>query len=459
MATTFNENIEAQVISCLLKDGSLYYSVEDVLEKDAFAWKPYGIIFQSIRDVVDADLFPDIETITADLDRKDKLQSVMVFGGTLRGREALEHLKSLDANPDAIESYSIQVNDFYGNRQLLKLSDDIERYVRDGKRPVETVGMTDLETGRISSYVGATSKNIRTSKEVSISNIEQLEKTRKGESRYIPSGFDFWDYYFGGIAPRLYMIAAEQNEGKSTLVINLIHNTAIKSPKENLPFVPRKVQLFTFESSGEEINNKLAQLLTGIDQIRIEKGELSDSEIVEYASAMNKIGNAKIMYDDSPEISLPLLHTKIRKAVANGAEIIFIDQLEQISLPGSGDFNQQEHIKLNYITYKLKAYQREQDVPIIVVHQRKKVEEKNQKGETVLRDPELNSLNQAGGKAPDGVLMLRTKADPSVFCVKNRQGRKGARKIGWNPSRLKFYDIPQGGNAPEFAQGEMYDEE
>jgi len=57
--------------------------------------------------------------------------------------------------------------------------------------------------------------------------------------------------------------------------------------------------------------------------------------------------------------------------------------------------------------------------------------------------------------------MLRTKIKPSIFVVKNRQGKKGGREIGWNASQLKFYDLSKESNfdsTPDFVQSELINE-
>lgn len=452
MAQTFNENIEIQTLACLFKDGSLYPIVEDILEKKAFGWKPFGIIFQSIKDVVDSDLYPDTETVATDLDRKSMLQAININSNGLQGKDALNFLRDLKVDVEQLESYAYQVQELYANRQLLALAEDMRNGVENGKRPIEILSDMDLKSGRIAAFVGAQSQNSKNSIDVAKNNIQQLQDTLKGVSNYVKTHFRFWDDFFGGISKRLYMIAGEQNEGKSTLVLNLIKNIAIAPPdnlseEEKKKFKKTKIKLFTFESSAEEIQNKLVQMMTGISVIKIEKGELSEEEVDKYQEALTEVGNSPISYDDSSEITLPLLRTKIRKAVAEGAEVIFIDQLEQILLGGSGDA-QQEHIKLNYISYRLKAYQREMDTRIIIVHQRKKVGEESRN-----RDPELSDLNQAGGKAPDGVMMVRTKKDPAVFVVKNRQGKKGKQDVGWDGSRITFSDISQ--SLPDYIQDEL----
>ncbi len=438
MAKTYNENIEAHVISILFKDGSLYSVVEDVLEKNSFGWVPFGNIFQAIGEIVETDLYPDIDTIAHHLERRNLLNSISIPLTKITGREALDYLKEMDSNPELIENYAFQISELRGGRQLAALADKIKKNLDAGKRPIEILAMMDFESGKISAYVGSPSQNTRTAKDVAESNVKQFNDTLNGKSRYIETGLKFWDDFAGGIAPRFYLIASEQNEGKTTLVNNLIYNLAVDREESKKV----KVKLFTFESSAEEINNKLVQRQTGISQIRIEKGELSESELPLYKTALERISKSPIVYDDSPEISLPLLRTKIRKAVADGTEVIFIDQIEQIQIGGSGD-SQPDHIKINYITYRLKAYQREMDVPIVAVHQNKKVTgQGGAEHRSKVYDYQLNDLSQAGGKAPNAVIMVRTTKDPAIFWVKNREGKKGKRSLGWEGKFLRMYDLP-----------------
>ena len=52
--------------------------------------------------------------------------------------------------------------------------------------------------------------------------------------------------------------------------------------------------------------------------------------------------------------------------------------------------------------------------------------------------------------------MLRTKFDPAFFWTKNREGEKGKFPIGWNGSRLLFYDLENSPKEqPEFVQGDF----
>ena len=74
----FSENIELSVLSCLLKDGSLYPMVEDILDPSSFGWKPFGIIYKSIQDIINGDLYPDTLTVRTDLEREGLLQAIVI---------------------------------------------------------------------------------------------------------------------------------------------------------------------------------------------------------------------------------------------------------------------------------------------------------------------------------------------------------------------------------------------
>jgi replicative DNA helicase len=446
MAITYNENIEASVLACLLRNATNYAIIEDLLDKQSFGLPAFSQVFSVIKFCVESDIYPDHIIVEGELDRRGILDSIIIPSNGLRGKEAIRYLKNLDADENHLESYAIQVSEMKAARQIIALSDRMKMLVEEGKRPYDILSEIDTDTGKIGAFIGVQSKNNRTSKEVALSNVQQLEDTLGGKSRYISTGLKSWDNFTGGLYPsRVYMVAARSNEGKTSLSLNIaLHVAGVEG---------KAVKIFTFESSAEEIQNKLIQIKTGISAIRIEKGELSDEEIELYKKALEEISKLPISYDDSSELTLPLLRTKIRKAVADGAEVIIIDQLEQVLIGGSGD-SQPEYIKINYMAYRIKAFAREMDTRIILVHQLNRKGEGSENRNKIV-DPVLSDLAQAGEKAPDVVMMIRTSHEPALFCVKNRQGPKGKQSINWDGSRMKFSDFDYNSLKPEFVQSEL----
>jgi replicative DNA helicase len=328
----------------------------------------------------------------------------------------------------------------YADRKLIALADDIKRWIesRDRLTPSEILAKVDFETGKIATFTGAKSNALKNARDVAKESYEQFEKTANGENVYIPSGIDAIDDFTNGFfRGRLYMFSAASNDGKSSLALDIVNNLAVDNG--------RKVFLLTLESSAQEIHNKLIQIRTGIPSLRIEKASIRDEEQEKFRKAYKDISDAPIIYDDSSELILPILRTKIRKAVADGAELVIIDQLEQLLIGGGGD-TQAEHIRINYIAYRVKAYAREMNVPIILIHQMNRSADSGQnRGKFV--DVTLADLAQAGEKPCDAVLMIRHKKmnqkiiESYFIWVKNRQGKKGQRQVEFVGERLLFKDI------------------
>lgn len=472
MATTYNENIELCTISCLLKDPSLYSVVEDFLEPESFAWMPFGTLYRSFQAVVDQDIYPDVNTVGVALDRLGLLDAVVIPSENLRGMAALKFIESFDgAKVENIEDYAYQVHEIHALRQLRDLSAKVVRMVETGKNPQEILATIDLESGKISSYTGAKSKNLRDAESVAKSSVDRLDDTMKGKVHYVPSGLSSIDDFTGGfVNGREYVISAASNDGKSALVDNVIYNVSIegvdipvlKDGIRQLVRTKEKTMIISLEMSGEEVANRLVQIMTGLSPIKIEKGDLSDSDREIYKAAMEIVSTANIVFDDSTELILPLLRTKIRKAVAAGVKLIVIDQLEQLMIGGAGD-NQPEYLKLNYISYRVKAFAREMDVPIILVHQMNRAVDSGQnRGKNL--DPQLSDLAQAGEKSADAVLMIRHKRENQKIIeswfhwTKNRHGAKGKIRVEFEGKNIKFRDISESENLPEYVQDDFNEE-
>lgn len=463
MANTYNEKLEISILHCLFKDGSLFSIVEDIIERKSFGWPSFGLIFQSIKDIVSSDLYPDPLSIYVDLDRKGKLDEIVIMSNGLSGKEALDFIENFtEADPNNIETYAYNLQEAYASRQWVAYKDKLSEMIDNFKRPVEIAQWSDIETGKISINLGIKSQNVREAKDVARESIEQFEDTINGNSRYIYTGIKAWDDFTGGLCPqRVYMVSAVSGDGKSALSEDIAKNVAIDGVKENKDKI--KTMIFCFEMPATEVHNRFIQMITGISHLRIDKGDIRQNEKDKFKDATKLVADAPILYDDSSELILPLLRTKMRKAVADGVKLIVIDQLENLRIGGAGD-SQQEHIRLNYIAYRVKAFARELDVPVILVHQMSRsIDSGQNRGKNV--EPQMQDLNQAGEKPCDAVLMIRHKRDSNkkiiesyFYWVKVRQGELGKRRIEFDGSHMTFKDIDglSAYDVPDFVQDEFY---
>jgi replicative DNA helicase len=452
MSATFNENVEMSLLSCLFKDGSLFPVVEDVLEKKMFGSPILGAIYQSIVDVVSNDLYPDSVTVLTDIDRRGILDQIIISSIGVSGKKALDFIGSMDVKKENIESYAYQISDLYANRQLLQLAKDIEDYVANGKPPIENLSHIDLQTGKISGYIGSQTKSIRNAKDVAEKSVELFQEALDGKDLYISTNLKAWDDFTGGLFPgRLYMISAYSNDGKTSLALDIIKNIAID----------KKIKTFlaTFESGAEEIHNKFVQIMTGISTLNIEKGKLLPDEKLPFSDATKKISSSPIIYEDSSGLSIALLRTKVRKACSEGAKLVVIDQLEQLTIHASE--NMPEHIRLNYMSYRVKAIARENGIPIILLHQTNKSADSGvNRGKNV--DPQIQDVTSGGATACNGIVIIRHKREKqkiletALHWVKNREGMKGMRKVKFEGNKILFRDLTKeemNSDEPEFTKG------
>lgn len=436
----------------------MYPVVEDAVSKKSFFYPSFGELYQVIRELYLNDIFPSKVSLLVELERRGILNGILITHKGLRGKDAIDYLEAIDVDPDQIESYAFQVQEFFASRELERVLQEELKMLEKGDRVINILAHNDLQTGKIGTYTGAKSQNIQSAKEVRDKALQQLKETADGAERYIPVGIKAWDDYTNGLfGGRMYIVAASSNDGKSSLVQNIVYNVSVI---KNI-----KTCLISLESSSVEVYNKIIQRMTGISILKIEKGVMSDKELDLYEQASERIGNAPIIFDDSPELILPLLRSKIRKAKADGARAIIIDQLEQVLIGGGGD-TQPEYIRLNYIAYRIKAFAREMDIPIVLVHQmNRSADSGTNRGKNI--NPQIQDLAQAGEKPADAVLMIRhervnqTVVSTFFHWVKNRQGKKGMEEVEFIGERVLFRDKGTSErdreNTPEAFQEKMWD--
>ena len=461
MMMAYNENVDIAPITCLIKNPSLYPVVEDILSKKTFGHPSFGMLFQAIKDLNNRDTLADKFTLIVELELLGQLDSVIIPSSGIRGRDAIDYIANLpDVEESMIETYAYKSSRVKASRDLVYTYQKALRKLEEGGDSVveSVLSQVDIDTGNVAMMVGHKANSLKDSSTVATQVIDEYKASVSGDVPFIRTGIKAWDSFTNGIAKeRLYIVSAVSNDGKSSLVQNVMYNISVKNP-DGLPL--HKGCLISLEASAQDVMRKMIQRITGISTLKIEAGDLSTEQESEMAKAIKVLGNSPLVFEDSSSLLLPLVRTKIRQAVNSGAEYIVIDQLEQISLGGAGDF-QPEHIKLNFISYRIKEYAREMKVPIILVHQMNKgIDSGERRGKDV--DPQMHDLAQAGQKAADAILMIRHKKVKEVptnsyfWWVKNRQGKKGFMEVKFTGARILFEDMEQEQEElPEFLQNEF----
>jgi replicative DNA helicase len=108
--------------------------------------------------------------------------------------------------------------------------------------------------------------------------------------------------------------------------------------------------------------------------------------------------------------------------------------------------NLSRHVIYDFISYRLKAFAREFNVPIFLAHQmNRSADQKDAKNNEL----SLANLNEGGERAADSILFIRHEKENQeikkswFYWVKNRQGRKGRKQVNFIGQRITFEDMKE----------------
>jgi replicative DNA helicase len=456
MALGYIETLEEQIISSIIKEGSRFEQIRDFVNKDFFYFLPNSKMWTVFERMSDEDIFIEKSTVINYLKKLNELDTYTPKLGSPFGEDAIDYLVNLEnANPELIESYAIQLTESKNSRDINELSEKIKVMLSNKKSSGEILSYLDIELGKISSNgAEAVSSAMKTLGQVVEDSIENLKKAVYGESEYLKTGLKAFDSLAGGLrAGRTYIVAGSSGDGKSALLENMAFNISLdetyverveKNMGKSIPNLKNsKVGFITLEMSSLEKLYRFYQQVTGIDAIRLGDGRVTDKELEEFHKYSTKWRSSNMIYfEDSSEMNVAQLRQKIRKMVSEGCKAIFIDQLQQIQMPQSLS-NIANHVRYDFISYRIKSFAREFNVPIVFAHQMNRSADQAQNKNAELN---LSNLSEGGERAADVVIFIRHKKENQqilasyLHWVKNRQGRKEVKRISFDGSKVKFSD-------------------
>ena len=346
---------EQSVIGSMLMDRDAIVSAMEILSKDDFYHKQYGILFDTMIELYNANEPVDLVTLQNKLKEKDVPQEV----------SSLEFVRELITSVPTsanVKYYAGIVKDFSMKRRLIRCLETIENDCYVGKKTLDNIfSETEHDVFEIlqSRQKGDNYVPIR---EVVMSALDKIEKASKqdGVVTGIPTGFIDLDYRTAGLQPSdLVLIAARPSMGKTAFVLNIAQNIAFH---ENLCCA-----IFSLEMSKEQLVNRLFSLESRVEAQQLRTGNLSENEWEALAEGADIIANSKLIIDDTPGISISELRSKCRKyKLEHDLKIIIIDYLQLMTGSGKSESRQQE---ISEISRSLKALARELSVPVVALSQ------------------------------------------------------------------------------------------
>ncbi len=424
---------ERSVIGSMIMDSEAVITASEIISKDDFYGKQYGVLFETIVELYNAGIPVDLITLQNKLKEKE-------VPPELTSIEFLREIMNIVPISANVRSYSEIVRDKAILRRLIRANEEIENMCYTGNEPVEEI--LDATEKRIFNIVQSKpGGDFVPIKDVVIEALEKIELSSKtkGNVTGLPTGFIDLDSKTAGFhASELILIAARPAMGKTAFELNIAQYMAFR---KNIT-----VAIFSLEMPKEQLVNRLFALESHVDAQKIRTGNLEDGDWESLIESAGVIGKSNLIIDDTPGITIGELRSKCRKyKLEHNLGVIIIDYLQLMSGGKRSESRQQE---VSEISRALKALARELDVPVIALSQLSRAVEQRED-----KRPMLSDLRESGAIEQDAdVVMFLYRDDyyhkdspkkgvAEVIIAKQRSGSTGTIELVWLAEYTKFANL------------------
>ena len=448
------QNLEAEqsVLGSILIDKNAIFKVADRLTPKDFYAPAHEKIYETIIDLYDKHQPIDILTLTNRLKEKELLADV-------GGSSYLAELTNQVTTASHVDHYTSIVRGRKVLRDLIEASAQITEDAFDSAKEVDEI-IDDVEQRILAISQKSSPQNFIPLRDELKPAYERIEKLHEGKGmlRGVATGFTQLDNILSGLQPSdLIVIGARPSLGKTTFVLDIARNSALKT---NLP-----VGIFSIEMSREQVIDRFIAAESQVPLWKLRTGRISDDlEFQMIQASLDRLSQANIFIDDTPSPNIMQMRSMARRLqIEHGLGLLVVDYLQLIA-PRTNSENMVQQI--TEISRGLKALARELHVPILAVSQLSRaVDQRDNK------TPRLSDLRESGSIEQDADVVLfiyrkdRDRADlppeeqnvAEILVAKHRNGPLGVVKLKFDQERVTFRNMETryGEEASEMAENSL----
>ena len=346
----------------------------------------------------------DAVTVGAELKKKGELERI---GG-------LPYLHTLVATvPTAANAayYARIVREQAQLRSLVEAGTRIVQlgYTTDGADVEGLINLAQSEVFAISEQRQTT--DYTTLEEIVPDLYEELERNanRDGGLDGVPTGFSELDSKLNGLrAGQMIIIAARPGGGKSTLAMDICRSAAVHNNMASA--------YFSLEMNRTELSMRLLAAESKVFLDRMIKGELETRDWQAIARTLDKISQAPLIVDDSPNMTMGEIRAKSRRMKQqHGIQLIVIDYLQLLTSGGKAVESRQQEV--SEFSRSIKLLAKELEIPIVAVAQLNRDSERRND-----RRPQVADLRESGSLEQDADVVLLIHRDDMFNKDSDRRG-------------------------------------
>ena len=318
-------------------------------------------------------------------------------------------------------------------------------YSAEGSQAEDVVNLAQAEVYEMST--GRVKQDYEAIGPVVHDALEQLDKLQNGDLKTgVPTGFRDIDDVTQGLQPGQMVVVAGPAMGKSTLGIDFARAAALHHNMTSI--------VFSLEMSKVELAQRIISAETNIPLAAMRRADdITADRWNTLNNFWNKLQNAPLFIDDSPNMSLMEIRAKCRRLKqTNDLKLVVIDYLQLMSSGKQVESRQQE---VSEFSRALKLLAKELEVPVVALSQLNRGPEmRNDK------KPQLSDLRESGSIEQDAdVVLLVHRPDfydkedrpgeADIIMAKHRNGPTETFHLAFLGAYSKFKDMPQDYNSDQ----------
>lgn len=428
---------EQAVLGCILMDSDCYDRVSGILRgADCFYIPQHREIYS---------LISERKLLNQKVDALIVAEALKSSGAydDAGARNYLAQLAAAVPSVANVESYAKIVNDKYYLRTLMAAAGEMLKSAAEEEMPADAI--MDAAEQRIYDIRQGTLKSgpVKLADIITNDVYDNLQKLSDpalaDEYKGIPTGFSLLDKYMTGLnRSDLILIGARPAMGKTSFALNVARNVAVQAKK--------KVVFFSLEMGREQLAQRILSTEARVEGRKLRTGELSDDDWQRIAEATVNLSHAELYFDDTANITVPEMKSRIRKM--RDVDCVVIDYLQLMTGSKRTESRVQE---VSEITRSLKLMAKDLRIPVITCSQLSRSTE----GRGKSHKPQLSDLRESGSIEQDAdiVLMLYRESyydsekdetvvvdndKAEVIIAKNRHGSTGSVDLHWNGTYTLF---------------------
>ncbi len=431
---------ERSILGAILLDNAAYFQASESIRAEEFSLDSHRRIFARVSDMMEASRPVDIITLSEELRQQQQLEAI---GG-------VSYLASLtDGVPPRanIQHYVRIVKDKALLRGLINLANTSISRAIEQSEPAQAI-LNDAEQGLIQLSQDARDTGFSTVAEiVKEHNIIQRLTNQTAGITGLATHFADLDEMTSGLQPGdLIIIAARPSMGKTSLVMNMAENCAVKDKKV--------VAIFSLEMSREALLMRMLCSHAKVDSHHMRNGFLSRDELSKLSAAVGTLMEAPLYIDDTPGVSVMEMRAKCRrlKQEHGRLDLIIVDYLQLMSSGPSGATRKFENRtqEVSAMSRGLKLLAKEMHTPLIALSQLSRAPESR----TGDHKPQLSDLRESGSIEQDADVVgfifrpevyekdeskkMELEGEAELIIAKQRNGPTGTVKMAFIKKCTRF---------------------